>query len=216
MKAVTRCFRSSTRGERGKSMVLVLTRSGAWRRLRDSAFALPRRPREGQVPPPPLDALLQPWCRSAGLGYPALMPAFICTACGTQYPPSEAPPDACPVCVDERQFVPASGQSWTTLEGLRRTHSNKFRRLATGLTTIETTPAFAHRAARDPGADAGRQRAVGLHRARRRRHGRSAAGSRRGRGDRDLAPALLHHDGRVEPRARRRADPPACGRSRNG
>ncbi len=31
-------------------------------------------------------------------------------------------------------------------------HSNKFRRLATGLTTIETTPAFAHRAARDPGA----------------------------------------------------------------
>ena len=71
------------------------------------------------------------------------MPAFICTACGTQYPPSEAPPDACPICVDERQFVPASGQSWTTLEALRRTHSNKFRRLATGLTTIETTPAFA-------------------------------------------------------------------------
>ena len=26
------------------------------------------------------------------LGYPALMPAFICTACGTQYAPSEAPP----------------------------------------------------------------------------------------------------------------------------
>ncbi|MFL5082271.1 MAG: MBL fold metallo-hydrolase, partial [Microvirga sp.] len=71
------------------------------------------------------------------------MPAFICTACGTQYPPSEAPPGACPICVDERQFVPASGQSWTTLEALRRTHSNKFRRLATGLTTIETTPAFA-------------------------------------------------------------------------
>jgi hypothetical protein len=34
------------------------------------------------------------------------------------------------------------GQSWTTLEGLRNTHSNKFRRLAMGLTTIETTPAF--------------------------------------------------------------------------
>ena len=70
------------------------------------------------------------------------MAMFICTACGTQYPPSEAPPAACPVCTDERQFVPASGQSWTTLEGLRSTHSNKFRRLATGLTTIETTPAF--------------------------------------------------------------------------
>ena len=70
------------------------------------------------------------------------MPAFICTACGTQYPPSEAPPSACLICTDERQFVPASGQSWTTLEGLRNAHSNKFRRLATGLTTIETTPAF--------------------------------------------------------------------------
>src|SRR5260370_36704677 len=70
------------------------------------------------------------------------MPAFICTACGTQYPPSEAPPGACPICIDERQFVPASGQSWTTLERLRNAHSNKFRRLATGLTTIETTPVF--------------------------------------------------------------------------
>ena len=70
------------------------------------------------------------------------MPAFICTACGTQYPSSEAPPGACLICTDERQFVPASGQSWTTLERLRNAYSNKFRRLATGLTTIETTPAF--------------------------------------------------------------------------
>src|SRR6201984_2160449 len=70
------------------------------------------------------------------------MPAFICTACGMQYPPSEAPPAKCPVCTEERQFVPASGQSWTTLEALRSGHSNKFRRLAPGLTTIETTPAF--------------------------------------------------------------------------
>jgi hypothetical protein len=70
------------------------------------------------------------------------MTAFICTACGTQYSPSEAPPDACLICTDERQFVPASGQSWTTLKRLRNAHSNKFRRLAAGLTTIETTPAF--------------------------------------------------------------------------
>jgi hypothetical protein len=74
--------------------------------------------------------------------YPAFMRAFICTACGTQYSPSEAPPGACLICIDERQFVPASGQSWTTLERLRNAHSNKFRRLATGLTTIEATPAF--------------------------------------------------------------------------
>ena len=70
------------------------------------------------------------------------MSGFICAACGTQYPPSEAPPRVCWICTDERQFVPASGQSWTTLEELRTAYSNKFRRLATELTTIETTPAF--------------------------------------------------------------------------
>lgn len=70
------------------------------------------------------------------------MPAYLCSTCGTQYPPSEAPPATCPICTDERQYVPASGQSWTTLEALRKTHSNKFRRLAPQITAIETTPAF--------------------------------------------------------------------------
>lgn len=70
------------------------------------------------------------------------MPAFICSTCGTQFPPSDSAPATCPICIDERQYVPASGQSWTTLEALRKTHSNKIRRLADGLTTIETTPAF--------------------------------------------------------------------------
>src|SRR5215203_2388031 len=70
------------------------------------------------------------------------MQAFLCTACGTQYPRSDAAPEVCLICTDERQFVPASGQSWITLERLRNAHSNKFLRLATGLTTIETTPAF--------------------------------------------------------------------------
>jgi hypothetical protein len=70
------------------------------------------------------------------------MPAFICTGCGTQYPITEAPPAACAICTDERQYVPATGQSWTTLEALRKKHGNTFRRLAAGLTTIETTPAF--------------------------------------------------------------------------
>jgi hypothetical protein len=64
------------------------------------------------------------------------MPAFICTACGTQYPPIDAPPAECAICTEERQFVPAAGQTWTTLTALRRTHSNTFRRLAPGLTTI--------------------------------------------------------------------------------
>jgi hypothetical protein len=70
------------------------------------------------------------------------MPTFICTACGTQYPSSGTPPAACAICTEERQFVPATGQAWTTLEGLQRSHANTVRRLAPGLTTIETTPVF--------------------------------------------------------------------------
>ena len=38
------------------------------------------------------------------------MPAFLCETCGSQFTPSDQPPPACPVCQDERQFVPPGGQ----------------------------------------------------------------------------------------------------------
>ncbi len=38
------------------------------------------------------------------------MTCHICTACGTQFEESTEPPSACPVCEDDRQFVPPSGQ----------------------------------------------------------------------------------------------------------
>jgi hypothetical protein len=40
----------------------------------------------------------------------------MCVACAMQY--AEPRPD-CPVCVDERQYVPAAGQQWTDLDTLR-------------------------------------------------------------------------------------------------
>jgi len=72
-----------------------------------------------------------------------IMPAYICSACGTQYPPSERPASACPVCEDERQYVPPEGQSWTTLERLRTTHMNGFRQCEPGMIGIGTQPKFA-------------------------------------------------------------------------
>lgn len=39
---------------------------------------------------------------------------WICENCGTQYAASDTPPDACPVCVDDRQYVARDGQRWTT------------------------------------------------------------------------------------------------------
>ena len=68
---------------------------------------------------------------------------FLCAACGTQYPDAEAPPERCPVCEDERQFVPPGGQSWTTLDALRAGHSNAWRRLGPNLFAVQTCPSFA-------------------------------------------------------------------------
>jgi hypothetical protein len=71
------------------------------------------------------------------------MPAFICTTCGTQHAPSESPPPGCAICQDERQYVNGLGQSWTTLDALRRTHMNACRQCEPDLIGIGTVPAFA-------------------------------------------------------------------------
>jgi rubrerythrin len=31
------------------------------------------------------------------------MKRFICTTCGTQFAPSDVPPEQCPICQDDRQ-----------------------------------------------------------------------------------------------------------------
>jgi len=71
------------------------------------------------------------------------MPAFICTACGTQYAPSDAAPASCPICEDDRQFIPPGGQSWTTLEALACKHFNSYRQYEPSLIGIGTLPGFA-------------------------------------------------------------------------
>jgi hypothetical protein len=68
---------------------------------------------------------------------------FICVTCGTQYPPSEAPPERCPICLDERQYVGAGGQAWTTPAELRAAHRNEIREIEPGLTGIGIVPQFA-------------------------------------------------------------------------
>ena len=70
------------------------------------------------------------------------MPHFLCATCGTQFAASAAPPAQCPICEDERQFVPAQGQRWTTLEALRGGHANGWRQLEPGLLAIRSLPAF--------------------------------------------------------------------------
>lgn len=69
------------------------------------------------------------------------MANFLCMTCGTQHAESEAPPDRCLICADERQYVPAAGQRWTTLEAMRRTLMATFRYEA-GVLGIGTSPSF--------------------------------------------------------------------------
>jgi hypothetical protein len=74
------------------------------------------------------------------------MTAYICTACGTQYPESYQPPAQCPICEEERQYVPPRGQTWTTLEGLSQSHMNAWRQYEPGVIGLGAGFAIGQRA----------------------------------------------------------------------
>lgn len=44
---------------------------------------------------------------------------WLCATCGVEYDGGDAPPAECPICEDERQYVPRTGQRWTTIDELR-------------------------------------------------------------------------------------------------
>jgi hypothetical protein len=83
---------------------------------------------------------------AAGLGLAghaagtAAMTHFICVTCGMQYPASEKPPEGCPICLDERQYVGQGGQKWTTLDEYKKTHKNVFAEEEPGLHSIHPEP----------------------------------------------------------------------------
>jgi hypothetical protein len=67
----------------------------------------------------------------------------ICTACGTEFPDSHHLPELCPVCNDDRQFIPPAGQSWTSSSALKVTYRNKITKINERLYSITTEPQFA-------------------------------------------------------------------------
>jgi hypothetical protein len=71
------------------------------------------------------------------------MPHSICVACGVQYASTDEPPEHCPICQDERQYIGWNGQRWTTLEALHASHHNIVKREEPGLIGIGTHPEFA-------------------------------------------------------------------------
>ena len=67
----------------------------------------------------------------------------ICVTCGTQYATGGAPPESCPICEDDRQYVRRSGQEWTTLASMRGQYRNLVAEIEPNLTGIKTEPGFA-------------------------------------------------------------------------
>ncbi|OLD91787.1 MAG: hypothetical protein AUG96_00025 [Chloroflexi bacterium 13_1_20CM_4_66_15] len=71
------------------------------------------------------------------------MPAYICRTCGVQHASSAQPPPHCPICEDERQYVPPQGQRWATLQELQAEGRRaEIRELEPGLTGIGADPSI--------------------------------------------------------------------------
>lgn len=68
---------------------------------------------------------------------------IICTACGTQLPIGYIPTDNCPICKDDRQYIPEMGQSWTNLETLANNYSVIAKKIKDNLYELKMTPSFA-------------------------------------------------------------------------
>ena len=77
-----------------------------------------------------------------GLHLTACPPTFAApAACST--PPARSPPPNCPICEDERQYVPPGGQRWATLAELQAEGRRAdIRELEPGLTGIGANPSI--------------------------------------------------------------------------
>ena len=71
------------------------------------------------------------------------MPSYICTTCGVGYAETDAPREVCLICADDRQYVNAHGQGWTTLDELQEDHVNDLREVEPGLLGIGSSPQIA-------------------------------------------------------------------------
>jgi hypothetical protein len=69
--------------------------------------------------------------------------AFICATCGVQHASSSRPPEHCPICEDERQYIGWEGQRWTTHEQLAADHDADIREEEPSLLGIGMRPSFA-------------------------------------------------------------------------
>lgn len=66
----------------------------------------------------------------------------VCATCGTHYPLSETY-KVCPICNDDRQYIPEGGQRWTSPEELLSRYSVRTHRLSENVYELDIAPVFA-------------------------------------------------------------------------
>jgi len=67
----------------------------------------------------------------------------ICGGCGTQFPSATDLPEFCPICNDDRQFIPEGGQTWTTLDEMTNNYSVVAKKVTNNLYDLKIAPTFA-------------------------------------------------------------------------
>ena len=66
---------------------------------------------------------------------------WVCPTCGANFPPADTPPPRCPLCEDERQWVPPDGQKWARLGGLAKEgYRTEVREVEPGLLGVGVEP----------------------------------------------------------------------------
>ena len=72
------------------------------------------------------------------------MTIWSCATCGVEHPDSQNAPAVCAICSDERQFVPATGQRWTTQTQMAsQGHRTSVEELEEGLYALTVEPELA-------------------------------------------------------------------------
>ncbi len=74
---------------------------------------------------------------------PTTMDTLFCSTCGIQFNDAKYTAGDCPICSDDRQYLPPNGQAWTKAVDLKKRHSNQITRVNDSLYQIITLPKFA-------------------------------------------------------------------------
>jgi hypothetical protein len=71
------------------------------------------------------------------------VPAWFCATCAAGFPPSPEPPERCPICEDERQYVGWAGQAWLSAQDVAGAHRTRVDEVEPGLLGLGLDPPLA-------------------------------------------------------------------------